>query len=231
MRRIALIALTAFLASSASAQPKMIPRAEDHLEPQASILGGAWNIGKEDLALREAFDEMFARDIAVRVMVTPAFFPQYALALRRTTPASGTTYRIFALTLTKWLQSIEPVTIDKSGRVKAPPLPWKQKLNRCETPIKDGLGERITEVWRKMLMQTRYSAQYAGGLDGEFYDFSMDVRGLGPISGKVWSPDRNSRTGRLVALAHEMYFICTKEKGASMDNLEKLTAELEHRLK
>jgi len=81
-----------------------------------------------------------------------------------------------------------------------------------------------------MLMRTRYSAQYAGGLDGAFYNFSMDVRGLGPISGKVWSPDRNSSTGTLVALASEMYGICTRQKGASKDSLEKLTAELERRL-
>jgi hypothetical protein len=226
----ALVTIAALLACSAHAQPTTPLRAEDHLEPEGTILGGGFIDSKYDTALREALGEMFESDIAARMIAMPAFFPEYAVGLRKAGFAKETGYRVFALALTEKLESIEPVTIDNSGRLLAPSFPWKRKLARCETSISDELGSRITEVWRKMLMRTRYSALYTAGTDGARYDFSMDVRGLGPISGKVWLPDRNSSTGALVALANEMYGICAKKKDASMEQLEKNTAELEHRL-
>jgi hypothetical protein len=209
----------------------MPPRAEDHLEPDISVLGGSPGKPRYDMALREALGEIFEFDIAVRMIGMPSFVPEYAVGLRKTALMNGTRYRVVALTLAKPITSIQPVTIDKNGQLHAPPLPWKRDLTRCETSINDSAGERIVEVWRKMLMRTRYSQQNARGTDGATYDFSMFVLGLGDLSGNVWLPERNSGTGTLVALANEMYDICTKQKGASMDKLEKLTAELEQRLK
>jgi hypothetical protein len=231
VRRTTLIALTAFLVGSASAQPKIIPRAEDHLEPETSVLGGNTNNTQFDVTLREALDEIFASDIAIRMIGMPAFGPEYAIGLRKTAPVNGTMHRISTLTLSKGHGIIEPLTVDKRGQLRPPPLPWKRNIKRCEVPIRDELGNRITEVWRKMLMRTRYSAQYTGGADGATFVFSMYVAGLGDVSGKVWIPERNSSTGTLVALANAMYDVCNKEKGASMDQVEKLTTELEHRLK
>jgi len=110
-----------------------------------------------------------------------------------------------------------------------PSDPNNLKVAYCETNVSDVLGGRIVKVWRNMLMRTRYPQKNMNGADGVTFHFSMSA--FGPLSGQVWSPDRNSNTGTLVALANEMYGICTKRKDASMGNLEKLTAELEHRLK
>jgi hypothetical protein len=171
--------------------------------------------------------EIFEDDV-VRMIGRPAFTPEYAVGLRKLGNNAG--FRIVSLTLTKPLQYSEPITMADNGQLQMPPLPWKRKLNRCEMPIGNRLGERITEVWRKMLMRTRYSAQYTAGLDGATFEFSMFVRGLGPISGKVWLPERDSSTGTLVALADEMYDTCTKKKSASIASAEVRSTNLQFKV-
>jgi len=229
-RTASLIALITVFASTALAEPKMISRAEDHLEPDASALGGGRGSPKYDMELREALGEAFFSETAIRMIAMPAFVSVYAVGLRKMGAATDTPYHVVALTLANPMKAIQPVTVDNSGNLHAPPLPWKQDVTRCEISISGKLGDRIVEIWRKMLMRTRYPAQYTSGVDGAVYEFSMFVRGLGDIAGHIWLPDRNSSTGALVTLGDELYGICTTRKDASMDQLEKLTAELEHRL-
>jgi len=261
LRRIAsLIALAALLAGSASAQPNMPPRAEDHLEPDGSILGASAFLADYDVMLRDVLHAAYARDVEVRMIAQPSFVPEYAVGLRGGKTigkgdfkmvVAGPPYRIFALSPAASVWTYQSIAMLKSGQTRmvgenaqqlqkkeieraqasVPANPRDLKVSQCEIGIDDALGGRIIEVWRKMLMRTRYSQQNMNGADGATYDFSMFVRGVGPLAGKVWSPDRDSSTGALVALSGEMYGICTKKKDASMAQLEKLTAELEARLK
>lgn len=252
MRRAAtLIAIAALLASSAFAQPQTPPRVEDHLEPDGSILGGSAFMASYDLMLRNVLHTAYEPEVVLRMVAQPSFIPEYAVGLRRTSQYSrGAPYRIFGLTPATSVWTYQSIAMLTRGEVRmvgeksqdlqkkeiarlqasVPTDPHDLKVTFCETSIGDGLGGRIVEVWRKMLMRTRYSAQYTAGTDGANYDFGMMVPGLGPISGKVWLPDRNSSTGALVTLADQMYGLCAKKKNASMEQLEKITAELEHRL-
>jgi hypothetical protein len=250
-KRAALIVLAALLAGPALAQPPMRLRAEDHLEPDGSILGGGAFMASYDLMLRDVLHTAYEPEVALRMVAQPSFIPEYAVGLRRTSQYSrGAPYRIFGVTPTISVWTYQTIAMLKHGEVKVvgdkdqdlqkkeiaklqssvPTNPHDLKVTSCETGISDGLGGRIVEVWRKILMPTRYSARYTAGADGANYDFGMMVPGLGPISGHVWSPDRNSSTGTLVALANQMYDICVKNKDANMEQLEKTIAELEHRL-
>jgi hypothetical protein len=251
VRQIAgLVALIALFASSAAAQPKMPLRAEDHLEPDSSILGGSAFMASYDMQVQRTFREAYGFDVAVRMVALPSFVPEYAVGLvsKAKSGWSGP-YRIFALTPAASLWTYQIIAMLKDGSVRilddkgqkeqkkeiarlqasVPSNPDNLKVARCEADISDALGGRILKIWRAMLMRTRYPQQNMNGADGVAYHFSMSA--FGPLSGKVWSPDRNSSIGTLVTLADEMYDICTKKKDASMDQLEKLTAELEHRLK
>jgi hypothetical protein len=256
VRRITLIALAAFLAGSASAQPKMTQRAEDHLVPDGILLGAGLLVADYDALLRDVLHAAYEPDVALHMIAQPAFASEYAVGLRggkaiRNGVVTDAPYRIFGLTPDISVWAYHYTAMFKRSNAKAMATnaqhvrrkeieraqasistnPRRLKVSQCETGISHGLGARIEEVWRKMLMGTRYPAQNTAGQDGAIYSFSMYVPGLGPISGNVWSPERNSSTGTLVALANEIYGICTRKKDASMDNLERLTAELEHRLK
>jgi hypothetical protein len=255
-----LIALAVLLAGAASAQPDTIRRAEDHLEPDGSVLGGGAFMADYDTMLRNVLHEAYERDVVLRMVAMPSFIPEYAIGLRGgktigkgdfKTVIAGPPYQIFGLSPVASVWTYQSIAMLKSGQTRmvgdnaqqlqkkeieraqasVPANPRDLQVNQCEIGISDGLGDRITQVWRKMLMQTRYPQQYSGGADGATYHFSMFQRGVGDLSGHIWLPDRDSSTGTLVTLADEMYGICTKRKDASMDNLEKLTAELEHRLK
>lgn len=261
MRRTAvLFAFVALFTGSAFAQPKMIPRPEDHLEPDGSVLGGSDFMADYASKLRDVLHAAYEPDVTVRMIAQPSFVPEYAVGLRGgktigkgdfKTFIPGAPYRIFGLSPAASVWTYPTIAMLKSGQIRAigknagqqqkeeiekaqasvPANPRDLKVSQCETGISDALGGRIVEVWHKMLMRTRYSQKNMNGADGATYNFSMYVRGHGPISGNVWSPDRNSSTGTLVALANAMYDVCNKEKGASANQVEKLTAELEQRLK
>lgn len=260
MRLSAVLIITALLSGLALAQPPQVPpRVEDHLEPDASILGGRDFMAHYDLMLRDVLHSAYDQDVALRMIAKPSFIPEYAVGLRGGKVVGkgdfkmvipGAPYRIFGLAPAASVWTYESIAALKNGASRMvgdnPQQLQKKEIERlratvqenlhdlkvtqCEADISDALGARVVEVWHKMLMRTRYSQQNMNGTDGATYDFSMFVRGSGDISGHVWLPDRNSSTGTLVTLANEMYGICTKKKDASMDRLEKLTAELEHRL-
>jgi hypothetical protein len=170
------------------------------------------------------------------------------------TIARGAPYRIFVLAPEAQIWTYESIAMlkrgeeqvgtwsDKNGdsqqamqkkeiaklEAKMPANPHDLKIDRCEADISGVLGDRIVEVWRKMVLATHYPAKYDTILDGEFYHFSMVSPKAGPISGQTHSPYRDSATGTLVTLADTMRAVC--EKKATMTELDQLTTELEQRL-
>src|SRR5262249_15397027 len=75
------------------------------------------------------------------------------------------------------------------------------KATRRARPLPRELAEEIKTVWKTMLLDVRYPEESIPGTDGVTYHFSAWFLGRGEISGHVWSPDEESRTGRLAALA------------------------------
>ena len=245
-RRAALIAFSALLVCPVQAQPQTPPRAEDHLEPDGSILGGTSFMVDYDLQVRDILKEALNPKVRVHMVALPSFSPEFAVGLM-TMAQEGVRppYHILALTPVAQIWTYNSVDMLKSGRIQVvrgnknkeiarlessvPKNPKDLKIKRCEIGIGDTLATRIMEVWRKMLLKTRCSARPWGGADGERYYFGM-WSWEGPLAGTVWSPEQNSSTGNLVELAYTMRAVCEKKNGANESQLEKLTAELEHRL-
>ncbi len=168
--------------------------------------------------------------------------------------AKGAPYHIFVLAPEAQIWTYQTIAMLKSGQeqvgtwsdknpdsqqalqkkeiarlqAEVPANPHDLKIDRCEADISGVLGDRIVRLWGKMLLATRYSAQYAGGADGTSYHFSAFVPKAGILAGQVWSPGRETTTGTLVALADTMRAVC--EKKATMTELDQLTTELEQRL-
>jgi hypothetical protein len=227
------------------------PRAEDHLEPEASILGGdAFMSGYESLVQRTLKDA-YGSDVVVRMVALPSFAPEYAVGLASKAQAGkAAPYRIIAANPAVSMWTYVSIAMLKNGGVKilgdqnqkaqreeiarleasVPRDPDDMKVNHCQADIADALAGRIVDVWRKMLLHTRYSVHNGNGLDGTTYHFGIAAPGTGQLAGKVWSPERETATGAFVQLADTMRAICQKENGASEAQLEKLVAELEQRL-
>ena len=251
--RLLAILAALLLASPAAAQPRW--QREDHLEPEASTIGGTAVLEGYDRTVREILHDAYDMRVEVRMVALPSFSPEYAVGLRSSkTYGWGAPYRLFALSPKAQIWTYNSIAMLKSGMEKVgtwrndnranqqdlqkreiarleasvPANPRDLKVDGCDIPLSEVLGDRIVEVWRKMVLATHYSAKYDTILDGEFYHFAMVSPKAGLISGQTHSPYRDSATGTLVALADTMRAVC--EKKATMTELDDLTTELEQRL-
>jgi hypothetical protein len=219
--------------------------AEDHLDPGEPVLGTAF-LADYEIQVREKLKDAYAVSVEVRMVAPPSFFPEYAVGLLHASKYSHEApYRIFTLTSAAQIWTYRSIDMLKTGQTRVVVGDKKKEIERlessvprnlndlkvlrCETGIGDELGTRIVEVWRKMLLRTRYSARPTWGTDGTTFHFSMASPILGPLAGKTWSPPRDTATGNLVELANTMRDVCNKS--ANMAKLENVTAELEHRFK
>jgi hypothetical protein len=247
-KRLVILAV-ALLIHPAAAQQESWQQPEDHLEPEGSVLGGSASSLDYDIMLRDLLHDAYDSSVVLRMVGLPPFTPEYAVGLRSLKPfGEGAPYRIFVLTPNAQIWTYHNIAALKSGDVRVvsdtnnaardkqiaelqssvPANPRDLKIGHCEIALSEALGNRIASVWRKMLMNTRYAAQFAGGSDGIGLHFSMFVRGRGTLAGELVASRRNSATGTLAALANAMRDVC--EKKATGANLENLTSELEQRL-
>src|SRR6201999_3229424 len=99
-----LLFLAALLASPAAAQHRR--HAEDHLEPEQSVLGGTDFSTGYDALVRDLLHDAYGRDVEARMVAVPSFVPEYAVGLRGgklvgkddfKTVVKGPPYRIFVL--------------------------------------------------------------------------------------------------------------------------------------
>lgn len=231
--------------------------AEDHLEPDHSILGSDTFASDPTMRriesanadyygrVREKLKDVYTSSVEIRMVVFPSFFPEYAVGLFSTSGhGSGAPYRIFTVTPAAQIWTYTLIDMIKSGQSRVvvgdknkdlerlessvPRNLSDLKVSRCETGISDALGARIVAVWHKMLLRTRPYAVPELGLDGVDFHFGMGAPKLHLLTGKVWTPARDTTTGNLVAIGEAMNNVCNKS--ADMAKLEKVTAELEHRL-
>lgn len=63
-----------------------------------------------------------------------------------------------------------------------------------------------------MLLGTRYADDDILGMDGVTYHFSMDL-GRETMAGKTWSPDPESKPGKLVKISDLMVDFAKTRKG------------------
>jgi hypothetical protein len=196
--------------------------AEDHLEPERSVLGGdTWLQGYDDIVVG-VLKDAYSREVVARMVVLPSSQPEYAVGVSKT----GDRYAIFVVGATIPLSNYEalsnmenardekgnPVRDDKSIAElrKMLPTDWHDvKVNRCAVAIDAPLGERLVDVWGKMLMQTRYPEPEENetvridGVDFHFYSYGK--------AGQTWSPT-GRKAGTFVDVGNAMAAYCD-EKG------------------
>ena len=194
-------------------------------------------------------DDAFAPGIFARAIIFPSFQNEYAIAVAM----DESSYRIIHLETDKKLWLFESLESLKAGEVRIygdktgsklaaeieeledylPDSPNDVSVDRCERPIPEVLGEKLYVLWGEMLFRTRYPDRrpvsperdgiFNAGLDGTTYHFSFEYH-YERLAGKVWSPDKDSITGQMVAITNLLRAACRAGKN------EKILAETEQRI-
>ncbi|HEX5418750.1 MAG TPA: hypothetical protein VFY39_02005 [Gammaproteobacteria bacterium] len=165
-------------------EPSEPPAVEDHLTPEDMQFRTYHD--QVDYVLRDAF----APDVALRAIVYPSLFPEYAVGVKK----DGDAYRIFSRSASKkmWLntviQSMKRRQITASGpdgtddtqeqiEELEKSLPGDPEdvsaADRCEVALGVPLATRLAAVWKTMLLGTGARTSPNRGLDGETYHFAM----------------------------------------------------------
>jgi hypothetical protein len=144
----------------------------------------------------------------------------YAVGLR-TTEGS---FEAFVLEPSSNIWATELLTMYETGKLKAFDLKGKEiplkddedykklkeatpadyrtiKSVRHARPISKVVAERIASLWETMLLGVTHPKEPVLGADGVTYHFSRWVHLRGELSGHIWSPEPESKTGRLAKLA------------------------------
>jgi hypothetical protein len=197
-----LIAIT----QSASAQDRLIPDAGVPAAPRSY-----W------LKVRDVLAQAFEEGVTSRAVVLPSFRVEYAVGLRRTKVgveafvlrASSSIWDVEYLKMLEQRPNLDeqgkPVPLEQDEeyqelKKKTPSDHRNIKTERHARPIPAALAARVESVWHTTLLSARSPTKMRDGCDGETYHFSALVPKRGHLSGHVWSPEPDSKTGRLVAL-------------------------------
>jgi hypothetical protein len=170
--------------------------AQDHLEPERGSLNDSEALLSYFGGIRKGLLRNGALHYRARVIVVPSFKPAWAVTL---IADNGENQNYF----------VEYALFD--GR---PGVSLKDtEVKRVRTTLARESGEKVQEVWLRMLRQVRYSEDPAGGgADGVQYHFSRFVPRPasdpkvppGMMAGWVWSPEPKSLAGRLAELGESL---------------------------
>jgi hypothetical protein len=183
-RLVFAIAIVAGAATNAPAQ--------DHLEPERGSVHDSLAALRYAMELQKALFKDAAYTYRARVICEPAFRPRWAVTLvceGRDRPAYFVEYA--------------GLEHRADGQFRA---------QKARAPLDREAAEAAQEVWLRMLRNVRYPEAPRSGADGVTYHFSRlvplrsdDPHALGGWeTGQIWTPDPNSRTGRLARIGEAM---------------------------
>ncbi|HKQ36334.1 MAG TPA: hypothetical protein VJT11_13605 [Nitrospiraceae bacterium] len=205
-----------------------VGNAQEHLVPEQDSFGQ--EIGYHQ-KVRHLFDEGFRPEVLLKVVIFESFSTESVIGIRKV--SSG--FEAFSLRaktsigdteLLKYYEEGKIFLLDRDGN-QTPGVEtegYRELKERTPADFRDievehsqrGLSKKtvdeVADIWRAMLLETRYSKKFREGKDGTNYYFAIrDLNWGMSMSGRVWSPDKSSRTRLLVQLAESLKdFIETK---------------------
>ena len=216
--------------------------AQDHLEPEVHYPGSE----RYAADIQQVFAQGYASDVILRVLEAPALGVEEVAGIRAT--KSG--YEAFVVSLVTLNSSVSElgfVRKIKAGEVKGvapdgtikgeehspyvrvvqetPTSASEFKTKTDAAAISPALAKRIAALWQKMVLDARAPTEIREGFDGVSYLFSSVVEGRGSITAEIWSPQTESKTGRLVSLGEALAKFARNE--ISEDKVAEAMAALE----
>ena len=183
----------------------------DHLEPVSGIFGDYDFAFEYHSKIRKVLLKELPDSPDLRFITLPSFTPEYVLDLHYDKKNSEINL-IFRVCESKiWYnKNWEKIKVKE----------YKKKLDKEQYDL-------IMPLFQNALMKTRYSEEETIGFDGTDYYFIVFDNGI--KAGKVWTPNENSKMGRLVEIGNELIkFTRNKvkfDKGL-IEKIERLNKEL-----
>ncbi len=195
--------------------------AQEHLVPEPDTFGQAIEYHEK---VRHLFDEGFRPEVLLRVVIFESFSTEFVIGIRKV--SSG--FEAFSLRaktsigdteLLKYYEEGKIFLLDRDGN-QTPGVETEEYQNlkrrtpadfrdiaveRSQRRLSKATVDEVADIWRAMLLETRYSKKFREGKDGTNYYFAIrDLNWGVSMSGRVWSPDKSSRTRLLVQLAESL---------------------------
>jgi hypothetical protein len=191
---------------------------EDHLVPETGFLA---KYDRYQAKLSELFAVAQKGEPVCQAVIIASFFPEALVGIRK----NGDGYEAFGIYPKSAVWDTELVQMHEDGQITSYDKDGKElsleqnesfqalkkrtpaDFRKIETVVKavaiaGPLARRISAVWERMLLQTRYPKEIQLTLDGAAYHFSMPIEKLGIISGEIAGPIRpKSKTAGLMDLA------------------------------
>jgi hypothetical protein len=212
MTHVIAVSLLVVLAVPARAQDHLIPDTDAFADPDSHLL-----------KCRHVFAAAFEPEVTVRALVIPSFSKEYVVGIH----VGDASAEAFVLEPSSSIWDTELLEMYTKGEIgpaltsegKEIPLDRDQayialkkrtpedyraiKAVRRARPLPKGVADGIGTLWKAMLLGVRHSEK-EDGLDGITYRFSTWIRGRGNLSGHVWEPEPESKTGQLARLAEAL---------------------------
>lgn len=193
-----------------------------HLEPDDSMFGYEWrrdyysNVAK---VLGNVVPEQ-----SPKVYVLPSNMREYVVGIDDEEGACAIVFGRVEYTL--WIYESRKENPElKQLTSEYPDDPLDVEVVVETQPAARNFCDRIREAWVAVLLKTRYPEpdDVRLGLDGVSFHFSVWLRGMGMLNGKVWSPENQTIPGKLTALTFAMR---NYARSGSQDELEKMQSAL-----
>ena len=236
--------------------PKTLFAAEDdHLTPEDSVFSeGAFEKYKSTgyyEKIVSLFRDVYSPEVFGRAFVLPSFQNEHAIAVS----LKGGLYSIHYLSSDTKIYDFEALAEYRRGDVRITDengnslvddqiaflessLPSSIEdvvITSCKLEIDETLGKMLYTLWSEMLFRTRHADRrpvtpdgeqlLVIGADGVSYHYSFDY-GVDVLTGKTWSPDKDSITGRFVAITDLMGPACTKKDDGALLEIRNITEQL-----
>lgn len=156
--------------------------AQENLSPD---VGGLYEKGNYTANLRMVFKDGLADEVVLRVLVTTAFSGECMIGIKK----NKNGYELFELNISDGFVGEDPISEESVNE--------NVKRYRRDLPV--NVVDDLAGIWQEALLGVRHEKPRII-LDGSSFGFSMFVKGYGAISGHVVSPEKGSRTWRLVEL-------------------------------
>jgi hypothetical protein len=221
--------------------------AQDYLEPEDSIftefsprVDYYW-LNSYHSDVLTVFREAFGYGVIARVVVIPSFQNESVLSLLK----DGNKYSIFHLQSDFHIWRIQSLKFYETGQIRSwdnegndrtqadidelkkdmPASLDEIQMKRCELSIPTDLGMAVEKLWASMLYQTRYVKKNTIGTDGITYHFSANDRHQ-EMAGQVWSPDEDSKTGKLVEIVEVLRTACVDQDASQFSRISGMVSAL-----
>jgi hypothetical protein len=188
--------------------------AQDHLLPDTSAFADRYGY---QLKCRHVFAPAFEEGVTLRALVRKSSEKEYVVGLQ--VRGEGALAFVLEASSSIWdTELLERYETGKIGLARTPDgkaIPLEENATykdlkkrtpadyRTITPVRRArplprdLADGIARLWEVMLLDVQHPKKPEHGRDGAAYYFSAWVQGHGDLSGNIWSPKPESKTGQL----------------------------------